>query len=151
VRARGTLDNFWRRDFAFPCTQPLIGACGVYEFSYYIISFLVRMFCCKQHIIYTSEHITRTVSTTVYGIYIFWLQGIYTWESLASTWVHPRLFGGSVLLICLDLCGVFLFCLSFVCVENQLIFDDNIIYIYLIKTIGIDKAVNCYNECYFYS
>jgi hypothetical protein len=36
-------------------------------------------------------------------------------------------------------------------IENQLIFDDNIIYIYLIKTIGIDKAVNCYNECYFYS
>ena len=52
------------------------------------------MFCCKQHIVYTSEHITRTVSTTVYGIYIFWLQGIYTWESFASTWVHPRFLVG---------------------------------------------------------
>ena len=70
------------------------------------------MFCCKQHIVYTSQHITRTVSTTVYDIYIFWLQGIYTWESFASTWVHPRFFWW----VCLDLCGVFLFCLSLVCV-----------------------------------
>jgi len=38
------------------------------------------MFRYKQHNGYTSQHITRTVSTTVYGIYVFWLQGINTWQ-----------------------------------------------------------------------
>jgi hypothetical protein len=41
------------------------------------LSLHVRMFHCKQHNVYTSQHIIRTVSTTVYGIYVFWLQGIY--------------------------------------------------------------------------
>jgi hypothetical protein len=41
----------------------------------------VRMFRCKQHSVYTSQPITRTVSGTVYGIYLFWLQVIYTWQS----------------------------------------------------------------------
>jgi len=40
------------------------------------LSFHVRMFRCKQHNVYTSQHINRTVSATVYGIYVFWLQGI---------------------------------------------------------------------------
>jgi hypothetical protein len=41
------------------------------------LSLHVRMFRYKQHNVYTSQHIIRTVSTTVYGIYVFWLQGIY--------------------------------------------------------------------------
>ena len=41
----------------------------------------IRMFRCKQHNVYISQHITKTVPTTVYGIYVFWLQGIYTWQS----------------------------------------------------------------------
>jgi hypothetical protein len=45
--------------------------------EFVFLSLHVRMFRCKQHNVYTSQHITRTVSTTVYGIYVFWLQGIY--------------------------------------------------------------------------
>jgi hypothetical protein len=46
------------------------------SFQIVFLSFHVRMFRWKQHIVYTSQHITRTVSTTVYGVYVFWLQGI---------------------------------------------------------------------------
>ena len=86
------------------------------SFQIVFLSFHVRMFRYKRHFVSTWQHVTRTVSTTVYGIYVFWLQGIYTRESFASTWVHPRFVGGSVLLICLAFCGVFLFCLSSLCV-----------------------------------
>ena len=45
--------------------------------EFVFLSLHVRMFRWKQHNVYTSQHITRTVSTAVYGIYVFWLQGIY--------------------------------------------------------------------------
>jgi hypothetical protein len=45
--------------------------------EFVFVSLHLRMFRCKQHNVYTSQHIIRTVSTTVYGIYVFWLQGIY--------------------------------------------------------------------------
>ena len=45
--------------------------------EFVFVSLRVRMFRCKQHSVYPSHHIIRTVSTTVYGIYVFWLQGIY--------------------------------------------------------------------------
>ena len=45
--------------------------------EFVFLSLHVRMFRCKQHNAYTSHHIIRTVSTTVYGIHVFWLQGIY--------------------------------------------------------------------------
>ena len=59
------------------------------SFQIVFLSLHVRMFRCKQHNLYTSQHITRTVSTTVYGIDVFWLQGMYTREFFASTWVNP--------------------------------------------------------------
>ena len=74
------------------------------------------MFRCKQHNVYTSQHITRTVSTTVYGIYVFWLQGIYTRESFASTWFQPRLVGGVGVLLLFSLSSVVCFC--FVCLRS---------------------------------
>ncbi len=82
------------------------------------LSLHARMLRCTQHNVYTSQHITRTVSTTVYGIYVFWLQGMYTRESFASTWINPpscwwdRCCSSFFFVFC-DLC---LYCLSSVCV-----------------------------------
>jgi len=70
------------------------------SFSIVFLSFHVRMFHCKQHRIYTSQHITRAVSTTVYGVYVFWLQGIYTWQSFATPVFTPGFDGVRVLQHC---------------------------------------------------
>jgi hypothetical protein len=95
----------------------------IYEYQVHIIlsgffflSLHVRMFRCKQHNVYPSQHITRTVSTTVYGIYVFWLQGIYTRKSFASTWFHPRLVGGVGVVHLFSLSSVVCFC--FVCLRS---------------------------------
>jgi hypothetical protein len=71
---------------------------------------------CTPHSVYISQHITRTVSTTVYGIYVFWLQGMYTRESFASTWVQPRLFGGVGVVHPFSVSSVACFC--FVCLRS---------------------------------